>query len=153
MFNLDGNMVVTGSTDKSARVWDIRMKKACIRFFNKVKSGVGCVKFMLDSVHTIATGCDDSAIKIYDLRAMGKVAKLKEEHSFEAVSSLAFSRSGRIIFSSYRRNTVNVWDVLTEKLLDQQHGEHKDAVKSLALSYDGATLVTAGKDGIIQLWS
>jgi len=31
------------------------------------------------SANTIAVGCDDSSIKLYDLRAIGKVGKYKEE--------------------------------------------------------------------------
>jgi hypothetical protein len=34
---------------------------------------VSSVKFMSDSVNTIAIGGEDSSIKLYDLRAIGKV--------------------------------------------------------------------------------
>jgi hypothetical protein len=37
------------------------------------------------SVNTLAVGCDDSSIKLYDLRAIGKLGKYKEESSFESV--------------------------------------------------------------------
>lgn len=32
-------------------------------------------------------------------------------------------------------------------------GPHKDVIKSLSLSYDGTTLVSAGKDGIVTMWT
>ena len=105
------------------------------------------------SVNTLAIGCDDSSIKLYDLRAIGKLAKYKEEAGYESVQSLAFSPSGRLLFSSYNNNNIKVWDVLQERKVSQMQGSHKEAVKSLALSADGATLVTAGKDGIITLWN
>ncbi len=70
---------------------------------------------MVISVNTIAIGCDDSSIKLYDLRAVGKVAKYKEDSGFESVLSLAFSNSGRFLFSSYNNNKVKVWDTLLEK--------------------------------------
>jgi WD40 repeat protein len=76
---LDGNILASGSNDATTRVWDIRMKNPCIRIFEKNKCGISAVKFMTDSVNTIAIGCDDSSIKLYDLRAIGKVGKLKED--------------------------------------------------------------------------
>lgn len=79
VFGLDGNIIASGSNDYTTRVWDIRMKTPCFRIFEKNKSGVSCVKFMPESVNTLAIGCDDSSIKLYDLRAIGKVGKYKEE--------------------------------------------------------------------------
>jgi WD40 repeat protein len=103
-------------------------------------------------VNTIAIGCDDSSIKLYDLRAVGKVGKYKEEQGFESVQSLAFSNSGRLLFSSYSNNKIKVWDTLTQQKVTQMQGPHKDAIKSLSLSYDGSTLVSAGKEGIVTVW-
>ena len=34
---------------------------------------------MPDNINTLAIGCDDSSIKIFDLRAIGKIGKLEEE--------------------------------------------------------------------------
>ena len=69
------------------------------------------------------------------------------------MQSLAFSNSGRLLFSSYNNNNIKVWDVLRERKLTQLKGQHKEAIKSISLSYDGSTLVSAGKDGLITLWN
>lgn len=106
------------------------------------------------SVNTLAIGCDDSSIKLYDLRAIGgKIGKFKEEQGYESVQSLAFSTSGRLLFSSYNNNHVKVWDVLHERKAHQMKAAHKEAVKALSMAADGATLVSAGKDGVITLWN
>ena len=104
-------------------------------------------------MNTIAVGCDDSSIKLYDLRAVGKVGKYQEEQGFESVQSLVFSNSGRFLFSSYFNNKIKVWDTLTETKVSEMTGTHKDAIKGLSVSFDGSSLVSAGKDGIITLWS
>jgi WD40 repeat protein len=57
-----------------------------------------------------------------------------------------------MLFSSYNNNKIKIWDVLTEKKIGQETGMHKEAIKTLSFSYDGSTLVSAGKDGIITLW-
>lgn len=36
-------------------------------------------------MNTLAIGSDDSTVKLYDLRAVGKVGKYKEEQGFESV--------------------------------------------------------------------
>ena len=113
-FNLDGNIIVSGSNDATVRVWDIRMKTPCIRIFEKIKCGVSTVKFMKDCVHTIAVGGHDSSIKLFDLRAISKVGKYKDD-SNDSVESVDFSNSGRLLFASYSNSKIKVWDVLTEQ--------------------------------------
>jgi WD40 repeat protein len=85
VFNLDGNILATGSNDATTRIWDIRMNPPCIRIFEMNKYGVSSVKFMSDSANTITIGCDDSSIKLYGIRAIGKVGNYKEVSGFERV--------------------------------------------------------------------
>ena len=66
---------------------------------------------------------------------------------------MVFSNSGRFLFSSYFNNKIKAWDTLYEIKVSQMSGSHKDAIKSLSMSFDGSTLVSAGKDGMITLWS
>jgi len=47
---------------------------------------------------------------------------------------------------------MKVWDVLKERKVFQLKGAHKDAIRSVSLSYEGATLVSAGKDGVLTIW-
>jgi len=82
---MDGNIFVSGSSDLTFRVWDIRMKKAAFRAFEKSKCGVNAVRFMPDNINTIAVGYEDSSIKIWDLRTLSKIAKLSDEKCFESV--------------------------------------------------------------------
>ncbi len=153
VFNLDSNICVSGSNDATAMVWDIRQKTPCIRIFDKSKCGVSAVKFMPDCVHSIAIGCDDSSIKMYDLRAVGKIGRYKEDSSFESVQTLEFSASGRLLFSSYNNNRIKVWDIVNEKRVSQLTGQHKGVIGGISLSLDGTTLVSACKDGIVHLWN
>jgi WD40 repeat protein len=86
------------------------------------------------------------------LRAVGKVGKLKEDSGFESVQSLAFSNSGRLVFSSYNNNKIKIWDVLNETKVNQMEN-NKEAIKTISMSLDGSTLVSGSKDGVITLWS
>jgi WD40 repeat protein len=104
------------------------------------------------SVNTIAVGRDDSSLRLYDLRAVAEVGKYKDDSAYEGIQSLAFSNSGRLLFSAEKNNKIRVWDVLTERKISTITGQHKDTIRSLSLSYDGSTLASAGKDGIVTLW-
>ena len=151
-FNLDSNILVSGSSDTIVRLWDIRMKTPCIRTFQKHGSSVNAVKFMFDQGNTVAVGCQDSSVLIYDYRAMGPIANLTDENSYESISALTFSRSNRILFTATKTTTIKVFDVIKEKKIYQLDGDHKDNIRSLATSWDGSTIASSSKDGIVQFW-
>lgn len=110
---------------------------------------------MPDNVNTLAIGRDDSSINMIDLRTLGKLGKYKEKNNHNSISSLQFSKSGRLIFScSQNRNRIVVWDTLTEAIVGEFGSEiHHDGVKALAFSKDGETLYSAGKGGVIGVWN
>ncbi len=81
---------------------------------------------------TLAAGDDDGVVRLYDVRAIGKIGEYKTPDQ-EVVRSLAFSRSGRLLFVAYKTNTIMLWDVLTEKQVTKLPDEHKKSVTSLGI--------------------
>lgn len=88
VFEMDGNIFVSGSSDLTFRVWDIRMKRPCFRVFAENKNHVSAIKFMPENINTIAVGYDDASIRLWDLRALGKISKMTEKNAFESVISM-----------------------------------------------------------------
>ena len=155
VFNRDGNIFVTGANDATVRVWDIRMRTPAIRIFDKNDCGITSIKFMPDNVNTMAMGSDDSQIKLIDLRTLGQLAVYKDENNLAAISSLEFSRSARLLFSSCQTtNQIVCWDILNEcKAGEFGPDTHKDGIKTICLARDGATLISGGKKGKIAIWN
>ena len=71
---------------------------------------------MPENVNTLAVGYEDHSIKLWDLRASGRVGKFfeKSSDSFDSVKSMQFSKSGRLLFAAYNTNCIRVWDLLTQ---------------------------------------
>jgi len=65
-FEQDPNIFITGSSDITCKVWDIRVKSPVQAEFTGHDSSINTVKFMqnMGKPTTFATGSDDSTIII-----------------------------------------------------------------------------------------
>ena len=68
-----------------------------------------------------------------------------------AVSAVAFSPDGRVLYSAGHDHTVRLWDLRTAKTIRKLAG-HTDVVYGLACSRDGLRLATASWDGTVKVW-
>ena len=131
---LDGNVFASGSED-CFKVWDIRMNKACFRVFdlhNPNNVGYSAIKFMPENMCTLATGQEDGNVKVWDLRALAPVAQVSHElEDYSGCTSLAFSNSGRVLFTSYKNEIIRPWDILREKEAGNRFGETQAHTKDI----------------------
>jgi WD40 repeat protein len=67
---MNGNVLVTGSEDTKAKVWDLRTQK-CINTFREHSGIINSIQLSPDA-RWAATGGDDGALKIWDISS-GKV--------------------------------------------------------------------------------
>jgi WD40 repeat protein len=65
---------------------------------------------------------------------------------------VSFSPNGRWLAAAGDDAIVNVWDLSTNKALDEGLSTHTKAIYSIHLSHDGRTAVTAGGDGTVRVW-
>ena len=147
VFKMDGNVFASGSNDLTFRIWDIRMRNSC--FFKSVEgeSGVSVVKFMPENINTLAVG-NNSEIDIWDLRALGKVCNLIDNNeNYVTSTSLAFSKSGRLLFSQYPTD-IKIWDLMKEENVGKfGTTSEDDEIKSISISENGQVILSAGIDG------
>lgn len=101
---------------------------------------------------TLAAGCDDGTLRVYDLRQQDPAATVRILMGHTGwVMALKFSPDGRTLLSGCDDGTARVWDLAvpnphaTVRVLRG----HRDVIRALALSADGRTLVTSGDDEMI----
>ena len=104
-FAPDGTRIVSGSKDKTIRLWDLQ-GNAIGQPFQGHESHVISVAFSPDGTR-IVSGSDDKTIRLWDLQgnAIGQPFQGHES----TVSSVAFAPDGTRIVSGSRDKTIRLW--------------------------------------------
>ncbi len=92
-------------------------------------------------------GIDPDGVVLWDVKADKALAKFPTERGCLA---LAFLPDGRGLVGAVGRDVL-VWDAKTGAVRATLSG-HKDEVRSLALTPDGGTLLSASKDKTVRVW-
>ena len=107
-FAPDSRILVSGSDDKTIKIWD-KTTKECVHTFNEANCHVNSVVFH-PSGSCIAAGNSDSTIKIWDIR-INKLLQHYQTHTDE-VNSVCFHPSGNLLISASSDSTLKIFDLL-----------------------------------------
>jgi len=105
---------------------------------------------------TFATGSEDSTVRLYDLRCWNEINRYNYEANPSGSinpTSIAFSQSGRLMYTSYNQNFFVVYDTLKATKVHEQSKAHDKTVSSLGVSGDGHALCTASWDNLLKIWT
>ena len=112
-FSLDGRLIVSGSGDKTARIWDMIDGTSKVLTINDGDSlnndhGVTSVAISPNGQY-VAAGSLDTVVRIWDVTTAQLVERLRG-HS-DSVYSVAFTPDGKGLVSGSLDKTLKYWDV------------------------------------------
>jgi WD40 repeat protein len=159
----DGKKVVSGSEDGVVRLWDIDTCKVITKWTGHTRLVIS-VCWSRDG-RRVLSGSHDGTARQWDVQSVETIPEPIEiiasiKTGYEAVFAVVYSPDAILIATAgvdepYTGNpvqsSVKIWDAKTGKLVATLKG-HTDAVRCLAWTKDGKTLISGSYDHLIRTW-
>ncbi|KAK2157618.1 hypothetical protein LSH36_188g09042 [Paralvinella palmiformis] len=165
---LDDNQIVTSSGDMTCALWDIETGQQTTSFtghtgdvmslslapdMRTFVSGAcdASAKYFPNGA-AFATGSDDATCRLFDIRADQEIGMYSHDNIICGITSVAFSKSGRLMMGGYDDFNCNVWDTLKQDRAGVLAG-HDNRVSCLGVTEDGMAVATGSWDSFLKIWN
>ena len=151
----DGRRAISGSDDKTLRVWDLESGE-CLKTLEGHTEGVLSVSLSADGRRAIS-GSSNATLRVWDLESgecLKTLGGTLEGHT-DRVTSVSLSTDGRRAISGSYDNTLRVWDLESGECLKTLGGTlegHTRIVTSVSLSADGRRAISGSDDKTLRVW-
>jgi WD40 repeat protein len=146
-FSPDGRFLISGSRDKTIKIWstsDWRLIKTLTGHDDSVIS--------IDISRNgkiIASGSRDKSIKLWSFTDGELLATLNGHTDY--VFSVSFSPDNKLLASGSKDKTIKLWSVEDKKILNTLEG-HSGPVYSVSFHPENTELVSCSDDKTIRIW-
>jgi WD40 repeat protein len=155
-FSPDGSRIVTGGSDKTAKLWDAKSGQA-LRTLEGHSSTVYSAAFSPDGGRILTISTDQTG-KVWDastgtalVTLAGQTGPAMRGGLFPGFNAASFGPDGSRVVTGSPDNTAKVWDAKTGKAVLTLKG-HIAFITSASFSPDGSRIVTGSWDGAAKLW-
>lgn len=154
VYSPDGRLLVTGSSDKTVKLWDVGDPAKPVELATAQTGAVYGVAISPDG-KTFATAGVDRTVQLWDItdpRAPRKIQTLTGHTN--VVYSVAFSPDGKTLGSGSYDQSSRLWDVSNLSAATEigHLTEYGSIVKQVAFSPDGRTFAGGADDRTVHLW-
>ncbi|KAK4268481.1 hypothetical protein QN277_025135 [Acacia crassicarpa] len=147
-------LVVSGSDDGTAKLWDMRQRGSIQTFPDKYQ--ITAVSFS-DASDKIYTGGIDDDVKVWDLRK-GEVTMTLQGHQ-DMITSMQLSPDGSYLLTNGMDCKLCIWDMrpyapqnrCVKVLEGHQHNFEKNLLKC-SWSPDGSKVTAGSSDRMVYIW-
>jgi len=150
----EDKLLVVRRDDKSIVLWDMDARRE-LQLLTGSAAKIRLVAVATD--RTIASWSEDNIVTLWvpttdgtDRYALKKNTRIPIEGE---VTSVAFSRDGKMLATGSADGTVKLWDTSTRAELTPLPRGHSGMVWAIAFSSDGEMLATGSADRTIKLWN
>ena len=147
MFAENDAVLVSGSYDKTVKVWDCRSRSIdSIQSMDEAKDSVSCV---LVDMPCIYAGSIDGCVRCYDVRK----GTMTTDTLGVPVTALALSHDGRCYLASTLDSRTRLFDRTTGKLLATYSGHtNEHYVVQCGFAFDDTAVFSGSEDGSLFAW-
>jgi eukaryotic-like serine/threonine-protein kinase len=145
-FSRDGKLLLSAGGEYSARLWDVEARQLLgspLRHQGDLESAV----FTPDD-RFVVTASEDGTVRVWEIGACRSVGTPVGPRQ-NPIQALALRKDGQCLWTASR--TARGYDLVTGQFVAEVR-HPSGAVGSVALSPDGATVLTGGYDGRVRLW-
>ncbi|KAF3839259.1 hypothetical protein F7725_017976 [Dissostichus mawsoni] len=172
-----GNLVACGGLDNMCSIYNLKGKDGNVKVMRELAAHTGylsCCRFLSDTeiitssgdctcvLWDIETGTqkmvfaghqgDAMSLGLYDLRADQELLTYQDPSIMCGVTSLAPSKSGRLLLAGHDDFNVNIWDMLKAERVGVLAG-HDNRVSCIGVSSDGMACCTGSWDSFLKIWN
>ncbi|KAG9141569.1 hypothetical protein Leryth_022243 [Lithospermum erythrorhizon] len=150
-FVTEGDFVVTGSADKTVRIWQGSENGSydCRQILKDHTAEVQAVTIHATNNYFVTASLDNTWC-FYELASGLCLAQVADTSGSEGYTSAAFHPDGLILGTGTSGSLVKIWDVKSQTNVARFDG-HVGSVTAVSFSENGYFLATTAQDGV-KLW-